>query len=108
MAQSRSLRIKSAENSLRQLSRKLATLSSQHNETLSGHSSARHAVEIVELDTKKFRIAKAAQEMEVEGERLDGELEGLRARLEQLDVEGVEGGDGERRRREVDDPVVLV
>ena len=62
----------------------------------------------MELDTKKFRVAKKAQELEVEGERLEGELERLRRRLEELETEGVEGGGMARREREGDDPTVYV
>ena len=104
--QSRSLRINHAETALRRLSRQLATVSSQHRDTLSGHDSHDHAREIVELDTKKFRVAKKAQELEVEGERLEAELERLRRRLEELEAEGVEGGGSVRREREGDDPTV--
>lgn len=37
-------------------------------------------------------MAKGAYDVEVEGERLAGELAGLKAQLEQLEREGVEGG----------------
>jgi kinetochore protein Spc24, fungi type len=103
LQQSRELRIRDAENALRKLSRNLSTLSSQHKETVSTHNSASHAAEIVELDTKKFRIAKAASEVEVESERLEGELEALKARLADLEMQGVEGDDQARREREADD-----
>ena len=103
LQQSRELRIRDAENALRKLSRNLSTLSSQHKETVSTHNSASHAAEIVELDTKKFRIAKAASEVEIESERLEGELEALKARLADLEMQGVEGDDQARREREADD-----
>lgn len=103
---SRSLRINEAETALRKLSRQLATVSSQHRETTESHDSQRHASEIVDLDTKKFRVAKQAQELEVEGERLEAELDRLRRRLEDLDEQGVEGDAAARRMREADDPTV--
>jgi kinetochore protein Spc24 len=81
-------------------------LSSQHKEMVNGHDSGQHASEIVELDTRKFRVAKQAQELEVEGERLEGELESLKARLAQLEDQGVEGDHMTRRSREVDDPTM--
>lgn len=103
LQQSRDLRIRDAENALRKLSRNLSTISSQHKETVSTHDSVSHAAEISELDTKKFRIAKAASEVEVESERLEGELEALKAKLADLELQGVEGDDQARREREADD-----
>ena len=84
----------------------MATLSQQHSETVSAHSSIDHASQIVELDTQKFRIAKAASDLEIEGERLEQELDGLKNRLHELDVQGVEGDEAARARREVDDPTM--
>lgn len=106
LSQSRSLRIHDAETALRKLSRQFATASSQHHDAISGHDSGRHASEIVELDTKKFRIAKQASELEVEGERLEAELDRLRRRLEELEEQGVEGDEAARRARGADDPTV--
>lgn len=88
---------------MRKLSRHLNTLTSQHQETLSSHDGASHAATIVELDTQKFRIAKAASDLEIESERLEMELEGSKARLAELDVQGVEGDEAMRREREMDD-----
>ncbi|KAK5070992.1 putative kinetochore protein spc24 [Lithohypha guttulata] len=107
LQQSRELRLNDAETALRKLSRQLATVSSQHREATGSHDAQRHASEIVELDTKKFRVAKQAQELEVEGERLDSELDRLRRRLEDLEEQGVEGDAQARAQREVDDPTVL-
>lgn len=59
------------------------------------------------LDTKKFRIAKQASELEVESERLESELERLKMRLMELEEQGVEGDEIARRGREADDPTVL-
>lgn len=103
----RDMRIQNAEDALRKLSRQQATLSSQHRDAVSGHDSSRHASEIVELDTKKFRIAKQASELEVESERLEAELERLKMRLTDLEEQGVEGDETARRAREADDPTVL-
>lgn len=71
-----------------------------------GHDSSRHASEIVELDTRKFRVAKQAQELEVESERLESELDSLKARLAELEDQGVEGDHMTRRSREADDPTM--
>jgi len=103
LQESRDLRTRDAENALRKLSRHLNTLTSQHQETLSSHDGASHAATIVELDTQKFRIAKAASDLEIESERLEMELEGSKARLAELDVQGVEGDEAMRREREMDD-----
>ncbi|ETI28727.1 hypothetical protein G647_01178 [Cladophialophora carrionii CBS 160.54] len=107
LQQSRDLRIRDAETALRKLSRQLSTLSSQHRETISSHDSGRHASEIVQLDTKKFRIAKQASELEAESERLEAELERLKLRLADLEEQGVEGDENTRRSREADDPTIL-
>ena len=106
LQQSRALRIGDAETALRRLSRQLATASSQHRDAIGGHDSQDHAREIVELDTKKFRVAKQAQELEMESERLEGDLTRLRRKLEDLEEQGVEGDARIRREREQDDPTV--
>ena len=63
---------------------------------------------MVEMDTQKFRVAKAASDAEVEGERLEGERDALRARLAELDAQGVEGDEASRAaRRAAEDPLVL-
>ena len=80
----------------------------QHLETISANSSIDHASRIVELDTQKFRIAKAASDLEIEGGRIEQELEGLKSRLYDLDIQGLEGDDATRARRELDDPTLLV
>lgn len=73
---------------------------------ISAHDSGRHASEIVQLDTKKFKIAKQASELEVDGERLEAELERLRNRLADLEEQGVEGDESTRRSRQADDPTM--
>lgn len=107
LQQARDLRIEEAEAALKKLSRSLATLSTQHNETLSSHRSMDHASQIVELDTQKFRIAKVASDLEIEGERLEQELEGLKCRLQELDMQGVDGDEAMKAKREIDDPTIL-
>jgi hypothetical protein len=72
------------------------------------HDSGKHAAEIVELDTKKFRIAKAASELEIESERLESELEMLKERLADLESQGLEGDETTRREREADDATMCV
>jgi kinetochore protein Spc24, fungi type len=60
----------------------------------------------VQLDTKKFRVAKHASEVEAESERLEAELERLKMRLVDLEEQGVEGDECTRRAREADDPTM--
>lgn len=103
LQQSRELRSREAESALRKLSRNLNSLNAQHEEAVTTHDSGRHAQGIVELDTKKFRIAKAASELEIESERLESELEMLKERLADLEAQGLEGDEGTRREREADD-----
>lgn len=62
----------------------------------------------MELDTQKFRIAKAASDLEIEGERLEQELEGLKARAQELETQGLEGDEVARERREVEDQTMSV
>ncbi|KAF4206156.1 hypothetical protein CNMCM8980_006625 [Aspergillus fumigatiaffinis] len=107
LQQSRELRMRDAESALRKLSRNLHALTAQHEEAVSTHDSAKHAAQMVELDTKKFRIAKAATELEIESERLEGELEMLKERLAELEAQGLEGDEATRREREADDATIL-
>ena len=93
---------------MRKLSRNLNSLSTQHEEAVAVHDSGKHAAEIVELDTKKFRIAKAASELEIESERLESELEMLKERLADLESQGLEGDETTRREREADDATMYV
>jgi len=105
--QARDLRIREAESALKKLSRTLSTLESHHNESMSSYNPASHAQQILALDTQKFRIAKAASDLEVESERLEQELESLKAKLSELEAQGVEGSEGERGKRELEDAVLL-
>ena len=74
---------------------------------MAAHSPADHASKIARLDTQKFRTAKAASDAEVETERLAQQAADLSARLHELELQGVEGGDDARRRDPVDDEVLL-
>ncbi|ETN45888.1 uncharacterized protein HMPREF1541_00069 [Cyphellophora europaea CBS 101466] len=107
VAEMRRMRISSAEDALRRLARQHATLSTQHRELTHTHDSSVHAAEIMELDTKKFRVAKHANDLESDNERLSAELERLKAQLADLEEQGVEGDERARRTREADDPMVL-
>lgn len=86
--------MKEAEGALRKLSRQLSAMQSQHQELVSAHSAAGHASDISRLDTQKFRIAKAASDLEMDTERLSGQLADLNARLQELELQGAEGGGG--------------
>ncbi|KAI1465883.1 Spc24-domain-containing protein [Daldinia caldariorum] len=109
LKQARELRIKEAESSLKKLGRSLNTLQAQHEELTSQHSSAAHASEISRLDTQKFRIAKAVSDLEMEAERLSSQQADLAARLQELELQGLEGSPEEaaKRRDPVDDEVLL-
>lgn len=75
---------------------------------MAAHDPARHAQEILELDAQKFRIAKAASDLEIESERLEGDLEMLKERLAELEAQGLEGDETVRREREADDATMYV
>ncbi|EAU38066.1 conserved hypothetical protein [Aspergillus terreus NIH2624] len=107
LQQSRDLRMRDAESALRKLSRHLHSLTAQHNEAVAAHDSSKHAAAMVELDTKKFRIAKSATELENESDRLESELEMLKERLADLEAQGLEGDEATRREREADDATIL-
>jgi len=106
LQQARELRVREAESALKKLSRTLTTLNNHHNETISSHSSTKHASEIATLDTQKFRIAKTANDLEIESERLSSKLADLQARLQELELQGVDGGDNAKRGL-VDDEISL-
>ncbi|KAL4803504.1 putative kinetochore protein spc24 [Aspergillus unguis] len=106
LQQSRDLRMREAESSLRKLSRHLQSLNNQHEEAVAAHDASKHAGAMVELDTKKFRVAKAASELEIESERLESELDMLKERLADLEAQGLEGDETTRREREADDAIL--
>ncbi|MCJ1313458.1 kinetochore-associated Ndc80 complex subunit spc24 [Agyrium rufum] len=105
--QARNLRVRDSESALKKLSRNLANLSSQHQDTIASHSTTTHASQILELDTQKFRVAKTASDLEIEGERLEQEVESLKSKLAELEAQGVEGDEVERAKREAEDPTLL-
>lgn len=92
-----------------ELSRQLNAQQTQYEELASAHSSSAHASEIARLDTQKFRIAKATSDLEMETERLSSQAADLAARLQELELQGVEGmaDEAARRRDPVDDEVLL-
>lgn len=101
------MRTASAEDALRRLARQHAHLATQHRDLTSQHNATAHSSEILQLDDKKFRIAKQTNDLEVENERLEAELEALKLQLAELEEQGVEGDERARRAREADDPTVL-
>ena len=68
------------------------------------HDAGEHAERMLKMDTEKFRIAKGVSDAEIESERLQGELAGLRTQLDVLEKQGVEGA--WRRDSESEDEVV--
>ncbi|KAF2472887.1 Spc24-domain-containing protein [Lindgomyces ingoldianus] len=106
LSQFRTQHLASLQTTLSKLSRQHQTLSSTHNLTLSQHNPTNHASEILRLDTEKFKIAKQASDLEIEGERLQSELGRLGGVLGELDEEGVEGA-AERERLPEEDATVL-
>ncbi|KAG5925618.1 kinetochore-associated Ndc80 complex subunit spc24 [Claviceps africana] len=107
LQQARDLRMREAESSLKKLARQLNTLTSQHAELTSSTSPSDHASHIATLDTHKFRTAKAASDAEMEAERLAQQAADLTARLQELDLQGIEGDEAARRRDVVDDEILL-
>ncbi|KAJ4413711.1 putative kinetochore protein spc24 [Neurospora sp. IMI 360204] len=91
LQQARDLRLRESETNLKKLARTLNTLQSQHQEVTSSHSSAEHASLISRLDTQKFRVAKNVSDLEMETERLQTQLAELQARLQELELQGVDG-----------------
>lgn len=89
-----------------EISRTYATMNQQYSDMIATNNNIDHASRIVELDTQKFRVAKAASDLEIEGQRLEQELEGLKSKVHELDLQGVEGDEMARARREVDDPTM--
>ncbi|KAJ8117101.1 hypothetical protein OPT61_g1620 [Boeremia exigua] len=105
LSQFRTQHLQSLKGSLAQLSRTHQTLSANHSHTLSQHNPTNHAAEILRLDTEKFKIAKQASDLEIEGERLQQERERLAGVAADLEAEGVEGG--EREKPENEDATIL-
>ncbi|KAL3418398.1 kinetochore protein spc24 [Phlyctema vagabunda] len=106
LQQARDLRVREAESAVKKLSRNLNSLNNHHVENISSHSSTRHASEIATLDTQKFRIAKSANDIEIESERLASQLADLQAQLQELELQGNNGRDNGRR-AQMDDETTL-
>lgn len=81
---------------LKKLARHHTSLQARHAELAAAHRASGHADAMAGLDTHKFRVAKAASDLEVEAEGLAGRLADLGARLTELELQGVEGGEGDR------------
>lgn len=77
---------------LKTLSRRLNGLEEGRRWEDERHDAGGHAERMLRMDTEKFRIAKGVSDAEVEGERLEAELAGLRGQVEVLEREGPEGG----------------
>ncbi|KAK3398705.1 Spc24 subunit of Ndc80-domain-containing protein [Sordaria brevicollis] len=117
LQQARDLRLRESETNLKRLARTLSTLQSQHAEVTSSHSSAEHASLISRLDTQKFRVAKNVSDLEMETERLQSQLAELQGRLQELELQGLDGGEansengggngGQGGMRSVEDEVLL-
>ncbi|KAI9790204.1 MAG: kinetochore-associated Ndc80 complex subunit spc24 [Piccolia ochrophora] len=107
LQQARDLRVREAESALRKLSRNLSTLHTHHQETVSAHAATDHSAEILALDGEKFRLAKSERNLEIESERLEQELESLSGRLAELDMQGLNGGETDRGKRELEDETLL-
>jgi kinetochore protein Spc24 len=86
----RSLRLNAQHTQLAQLTRKAQHLRATHDSETSRHDPAAHASDILALDTEKFRVAKAANELEIEAERLGSEVYTLKKQLQRLDEQGDE------------------
>ena len=99
------MQINREESDLRKLSRHLNGLNAQYEEAVAAHDSTKHAADIVELDTNKFRIAKAASDLEIENERLESELDVLNEKLADLEAQGLEGDEATRSSRESSDNI---
>ena len=89
-----------------ELSRTLNTLQNNHQETVQSHSATAHSSLIAELDTQKFRVAKSFSSLEIETDHLSTQLADLKAQLQELELQGVDGGE-EAKRSEVEDEVLL-
>ncbi|KAL5117790.1 putative kinetochore protein spc24 [Pleosporales sp. CAS-2024a] len=100
----RTQHLQSLSHTLAALSRTHQTLSASHTHMLAQHNAVSHASDILRLDTEKFKIAKQASDLEIEGERLQLELARLASVSAELDDEGVEGAAVDKPR---DDATVL-
>jgi kinetochore protein Spc24 len=91
---------------LKSLSRRLNSLEEGRRWEEDRHDAGGHAERMLKMDTEKFRIAKGVSDAEIESERLEGELAGLRTQMDVLEKQGVEGP--WRRDSDGEDEVVYV
>jgi len=91
LAQARDLQLREHKTALQRLQRKHQTLSSHHNELVSSHTPTAHSTRIADLDTKKFRTAKAASDLEIDCEKLSSHLADLSSHLQSLQIQGIDG-----------------
>ncbi|KAF2860467.1 Spc24-domain-containing protein [Piedraia hortae CBS 480.64] len=100
LQQTRQQSLQEQQHLLKTLSRRLNKLQSQQSFEEERHDAAKHASEVLKLDTEKFRMAKGVSEAEVEGERLSSEIARLQAILERfsrggIDLDGGQGAGGD-------------
>ncbi|KAK5175491.1 putative kinetochore protein spc24 [Saxophila tyrrhenica] len=105
LSTARTSRLTHQRSTLKTLSRQLNALHEGRRWEDDHHDAGGHAERMLKMDTEKFRIAKGVSDVEIEGERLEGERAGLRAQLRGLEEQGVEGGG--KRVGEGEDEVVL-
>ncbi|KAK3715754.1 putative kinetochore protein spc24 [Vermiconidia calcicola] len=105
LSTARQSRLDQHHSILKSLSRRLNGLEEGRRWEEDRHDAGGHAERMLKMDTEKFRIAKGVSDVEIEGERLEGELAGLRTQLDALERQGVEGA--WRRDSEGEDEVVL-
>ena len=91
LQEARQLQVEQADAAMKRLARQLNTLGAQYDELASKHTAAAHAPTIAHLDTQKFRVAKAASDLEMETERLSAQAADLSARLQELELQGDDG-----------------
>lgn len=105
LSTARTSRIDHQHSILKTLSRKLNGLEEGRRWEEDRHDAGGHAERMLRMDTEKFRVAKGASDAEIEGERLEAELAGLRRQLEGLEKAGVEGGSARREGESEDEAV---
>lgn len=104
LSTARQSRLDSHHATLKILSRRLNGLEEGRRWEEDHHDAGGHAERMLKMDTEKFRIAKGVSDAEIEGERLEGEMAGLKTQLDALERQGVEGA--WRRDSEGEDEVV--